>query len=81
MYALIAGRAPFESDSASELIRMIRDDVPEHPKKYQLAVNDLFAAVVLKMISKRPDDRYDNPSQMLAELERVGKYQGLTLPS
>ena len=81
MYALLAGKPPFESDSTSELIRMIRDDVPEPLKKYQLAVNDLFAAVVLKMISKRPDDRYDNPSLMLEELERVGKYQGLSLPA
>lgn len=81
MYALLAGKPPFESDSTSELVRMIREDVPEPLKKFQLAVNDLFGAVVLKMISKRPDDRYDNPSQMLAELERVGKYQGLSLPA
>ncbi len=81
MYALLAGKAPFESDSTAELIRMIRDDVPKSPKKYQLAVNDLFAAIVLKMIAKRPDDRYDNPTQMLAELERVGNYQGLSMPS
>ncbi len=81
MYALLAGKPPFESDSTSELIRMIREDAPESIKKHQLAVNDLFAAVVLKMIAKRPDDRFDNPSQMLAELERVGKYQGLSLPS
>ncbi len=81
MYALLAGKPPFESDSTSELVRKIREDVPEPLKKFQMAVNDLFGAVVLKMISKRPDDRYDNPSQMLAELERVGKYQGLSLPA
>lgn len=81
MYALLAGKPPFESDSTSDLIRMIREEVPESPKKYQLAVNDLFAAIVLKMISKRPDDRYESPTQMLAELERVGKYQGLSMPS
>ncbi len=81
MYALLAGRAPFESDSTTDLIRMIRNDTPVPPKKYQLSINELFEMVVLKMISKLPSDRYDNPSQLLAELEKVGRYQGLALPN
>jgi serine/threonine protein kinase len=79
MYALLAGKPPFESDSTGELIRMIRESEPVPPKKYQLAINEQFQAVVLRMLSKRPEDRFANPSLLLEELERVGKYQGLTI--
>lgn len=79
MYALLAGRPPFESSSMSGLMKMIRETDPVPPKKYQLSINELFETVVLKMISKLPDHRYATPSALLAELERVGRYSGLTV--
>lgn len=79
MYALLAGKAPFESDSTTQLIRMIREELPVPPKQYQMSINELFEAVVLKMIAKLPDDRYSSPDELLAELERVGKYAGLKI--
>jgi serine/threonine protein kinase len=77
MYALLAGRPPFESNSMAGLIKMIREQEPVPPKKYQLSINELFETVVLKMISKLPDHRYATPTALLAELERVGRYSGL----
>ena len=79
IYALIAGRPPFESDSTSELIRLIRDTEPVAPRKYQLSINEHFEALVLKMLAKRPADRFETPTELLAELERIGKYQGMPL--
>jgi serine/threonine protein kinase len=77
LYALLTGRPPFESNSLPELIRMVRQDAPREPKEYQLAINDLFQAVVLKMIAKRPDDRFQTPADLLRELERIGRYNNL----
>ncbi len=79
IYALIAGRPPFESDSTSELIKLIRDSDPVPPRKYQLSINEHFEALVLKMLAKRPSDRFETPTELLAELERIGKYQGMPL--
>ncbi len=32
------------------------------------------------MLAKNPADRFQDPDAVLAELERVGRYQGLSLP-
>jgi serine/threonine protein kinase len=79
VYALITGRPPFEGGSIPELITKIRQAEPAKPKKFQLSVPDLFEGAVLKMLAKRPEDRYQTPEEMLADLERIAKYQGISV--
>jgi serine/threonine protein kinase len=79
VYALLTGRPPFDAGSLPETIMKIRQADPVQPKKYQLSIPDLFEGMVLKMLAKRPDDRFQNAKGMLAELERVAKFQGLAV--
>jgi serine/threonine protein kinase len=79
VYALLTGRPPFDAGSLPETIMKIRQADPVKPKKYQLSIPDLFEGTVLKMLAKRPDDRFQNAKGMLAELERVAKFQGLVV--
>jgi serine/threonine protein kinase len=79
VYALLAGRPPFEGKSLPEVITQIRQTEPVKPKKYQLSTPDLFETVVMRMLAKRPEDRHQTPKELLKELERVGRYQGITL--
>ena len=78
VYALLTGRPPFSTVSLAETIRQIRNDEPAKPKKFQLAIPDLFEGTVLQMLAKRPDDRFQTADELLEELERVGKFQGLS---
>ena len=78
-YALLTGRPPFIGDSLTDTVRKIRQAEPEKPKKYQLSIPDQFQGVVLKMLAKRPEDRYQTPAELLKELERVAKFQGVTV--
>jgi serine/threonine protein kinase len=75
VYALIAGRPPF-SGSTAELILKIRTQEPEPPKKFQMSIPDLFQSVVLKMMAKGPAQRFQTAKELLADLERVGKFAG-----
>ncbi len=77
-YALLTGRPPFQSDSLPELIRMVRQDEPRKPKEVQMSINEMFQDVVLKMLAKDPADRFDSPSTLLRDLERIGKFNGLS---
>jgi hypothetical protein len=79
LYSLLTGRPPFEGGSLAETITKIRREKPEDPKKYQLAIPKAFEGVVLQMLAKRPEDRYQTMAEVLRDLERVLKYQGMTL--
>ena len=79
VYALLTGRPPFEGTSLVETIRKIRTDEPIEPKKHQLSVPDLFEGTVLKVLAKRPEDRFQTPTELLKDLQRVAKYNGITL--
>ena len=77
LYALLTGRAPFESSSLPELIRMVREAEPVKIKQYQLSVNEMFQDLVMQMIAKRPEDRYQTPTDLLRDLDRIGHNNSL----
>lgn len=78
-YALLTGRPPFESHSIPALLDKIRNEVPETPKKYQLSINDLFEGCVMRMLSKRPEDRYQSPTGLLKDLNRIATFTNLDM--
>ena len=57
---------------------LFRNAEPEKPKKYQLSIPDLFQGCVLKLLSKRPEDRYQNAGDLLEDLKRVARFTGVT---
>jgi serine/threonine-protein kinase len=79
VYALLTGRPPCEGNSMVETIQKIRQVEPVKPKKYQLSIPDLFEGTVMRMLEKRPDDRFQTPADLLKDLERVAKFQGVTV--
>jgi len=79
LYALLTGKPPFESTSLVDLVRNIRDTQPKDPKSFQLSINDGFRDVVMHLLQKRPEDRYQTPDDMLVQLERIAKYNQITM--
>jgi serine/threonine protein kinase len=79
VYALIAGRPPFGSGTMIEMVTRIRSAEPEKPKKFQMAIPDMFQGTVLRLLAKRPDERYQTAKELLSDLERVGKFAGVTV--
>ena len=60
-----------------EMIANVRDETPAPPKNFQLSTNELFQDVVLKLLAKDPDQRFANPTAMLKELLKIGKFNNL----
>jgi serine/threonine protein kinase len=79
VYALLTGKPPFEGDTLVERITRIRQGEPVKPTKFQMSIPSGFEGVVLKLLAKKPDDRYQTAQEMLKELERVGKFNGVTV--
>jgi serine/threonine protein kinase len=79
VFALLTGRPPFQADSLPELVMKIRQAEPEKPKKFQLAIPDLFQGTVLRLLAKVPDERFQTATELLEDLKRVGKFAGITV--
>jgi serine/threonine protein kinase len=78
-YALLTGRPPLTGASLVERISKIRIEVPLKPTKYQMSIPSGFEGIVLKLLAKRPEDRYQSAADLQKELERVGKLNGVTV--
>jgi serine/threonine protein kinase len=79
VYALLTGRPPFDGTSLAEKVTRIRQTPPERPTKYQMGIPSQFEGVVLKLLAKRREDRHQSARELLAELEKVGKFQGVAV--
>jgi eukaryotic-like serine/threonine-protein kinase len=77
LYALMTGRPPVEEGPMIDMIKAVREVVPICPKEFQLSVDELFQDVVMKMLSKRPEDRYSSSDELLKELHRIGTFNNL----
>jgi hypothetical protein len=78
-YALLTGRPPFADLSPAETVKKIRAARAERPKKFQMSVPDPFEGVVLKLLARRPEDRYQSAAELLGELERMAQVNGVPL--
>jgi serine/threonine protein kinase len=77
MYALLTGRPPFDAATLVDKITKIRNEAPVPPRKYQMSIPGQCEGVVMKLLAKRPDERYETATDLLHELERVAKLNGL----
>ncbi len=78
LYALLTGRPPISGESLPVLVKNVREQTPESPRKFQFSVTELFADVVMRLLEKRPQDRYQTPMNLLKDLERIGTFNSLS---
>lgn len=76
LYAMLTGRPPFESKSMPELVKMIRSETPKKPKEFQLSIHDGFQNIIMELLQKRPEDRYQTPADLMKDLHRVAQFSG-----
>jgi serine/threonine-protein kinase len=79
VYALVAGRLLFEAGSTAALFEQIRKKAPERPKRFQADLPDAFEQAVLRLLAKRPEERFQTPAELLAKLEQVAQVQGVSV--
>lgn len=79
LYAVLSGQPPFQAASIPTLLNLIQEDEPLPPKTFQLAINESFQNVVMRLLEKNPADRFESPSDLLKELDRIGKFAGIEI--
>jgi serine/threonine protein kinase len=79
VYALLTGRPPFVGPSLKETLDQIREANPVPPTAYRPSIPVAFERAILKMLAKRPEDRFQMPAELLRHLEHIAEHEGLKL--
>jgi eukaryotic-like serine/threonine-protein kinase len=79
LYEMTTGQMPFDSEDAVELLRLHREAVPILPRKINPDISPAFEQIILKVLSKKPSDRYSNADQLGRVLQALGNELGKTL--
>jgi serine/threonine protein kinase len=74
LYELLTGRPPFSGASAVEVIAKARAAAPEPPRTFQLSIPGQLEGVVLRLLAKRPEERHASATELLKELDHVGRF-------
>ena len=78
LYEMLAGRRPFESDTAATLIGEILHATPPSLAKHQPLTPPALERLVRKCLAKHPRDRWDTAHDLADELRWIG--QSLATP-
>ncbi len=70
LYALCAGRPPFRAESSYGILRRITDNDPRPLAEINPAVPEWLAAIIARLLAKRPDERYASAAEVADLLER-----------
>jgi serine/threonine protein kinase len=73
LYEMVAGRVPFEGDTALSIAMKQKGEAPKNPQSLNPNLPDDLAGVILKCLEKDPPKRYPSAADLRAELEQVEK--------
>ncbi len=71
IYRSETGRLPFESQSATELIRCHSSVQPPSPRELRPEIRPEIEAIILKLLNKDPDDRYQSAAGLAWDISHL----------
>lgn len=70
-YELACGRKPFEATTPNALIYKHCFEEPELPQKLAPALDDAYQAVILRLLQKKAENRYQSADDLVKDLEGI----------
>jgi serine/threonine protein kinase len=71
IYHIVTGKLPFETESLPEIISMHLNIKPVPPEKISEQVINEFSEIIMKLLEKKPVDRYQNYLELIRDLEKT----------
>ena len=68
LYEVLAGRLPFEPTDPAGLIRAHLEEEPPPPGRWRTGLDPAVEAIVLRLLRKRPAERYQSARQVMEAL-------------
>lgn len=69
MYEMLAGQLPFGTEGTECLLHQVAYKLPPSPHAVDSAVPVFLSEIAMKAMSKRPDNRYQDASDMLKDIK------------
>lgn len=73
MYALLAGRPPFQAKTMPEMLQLQRFAEPEPVRRYATETPDQLNKLIAQLLAKDPDDRFPNVLVLGRHMEAMEK--------
>jgi serine/threonine-protein kinase len=71
LYEMLTGKPPFAGDTVTAIMQSVLEHTPPVPSVVDPHVPPELDGVVMRMLAKRPDDRYPSARSLFRELRRV----------
>ena len=71
LYEMLTGRPPFAGETVTEIMQAVLEHTPPVPSVVDAHVPPELDGVVMRMLAKRPDDRYPSARSLFRELRRM----------
>jgi hypothetical protein len=71
LYEMVTGRPPFHGDDPVKVIFSHINDLPVMPRKLAPEIPEAMEQVILKLLAKDPDQRYQSAGELLQALKSV----------
>jgi serine/threonine-protein kinase len=69
LYEMLTGEKPFAGQNVTTIIYKIVNENPIAPRDLDVSVHQGLSAIVIKMLAKAPEDRYQTGADMVRDLE------------
>ena len=64
---------PFQGKNMVDIITRIRQTPPPAPQQFHASLPDAFGKAIMKLLAKKPEDRYQNAGELLVDLGKLAK--------
>ncbi len=73
LYYMLTGRPPFPDRTVLQKLLSHTSDPPPDPRALRPGIPDDVAEITLRLLAKRPQDRYDHPSLLIDDILTSGE--------
>ena len=79
-YQLLTGVLPFRAKNIAELFEAIAKNDPARPSSHRAEIPAELDRVIMRMIAKKPEERYDTWAELALEIAETGRFSSLLQP-
>jgi serine/threonine-protein kinase len=71
LYHMLTGRPPFEGNSPALVMSKHLTESPKPPRQLDPTISQLGEVIVLRLLQKRREDRYQTPAECLQKVDEA----------